>query len=158
VTNSRRSSLSWLAYMLRWRLAIGSAAPSHGIPGRQPELQDDVLTEHGKLEPAVRARRLGLGQQLFLAINTCCTPYCQSHESPRCRKRLLSRLWRPSSAQHQLLLSRFHRRKQKPHRSTTTNPRASSGETTSLADEKGPIDIQKHLAHEVVQNGAIWLV
>ncbi len=48
---------------------MGGAAPSHGILGMQPELKDYVSTEHGKLEPAVRVRRFGLGQLLLSTIN-----------------------------------------------------------------------------------------
>jgi hypothetical protein len=48
---------------------MGGAAPSHGILGMQPELEDYVSTEHGKLEPAVRVRRFGLGRLLLSTIN-----------------------------------------------------------------------------------------
>ncbi len=54
------------------RLAMGSAAPPHGISGGQSELQDYVSVERREIkgiEPAVRVRRFGLGQQLFMTIH-----------------------------------------------------------------------------------------
>ncbi len=45
--------------------------------------------------------------------------------------------------------------KRPPHLSTKTTRRASSGVTTSLAKH---IDIRKHFAHEVIQNGKMLLV